>query len=299
MMKDLIKTNENHVRRYEKLKQSITNTASGDTRGIAAPKPKLMVNLQREVSQPLQKANQDHDHETKLENLDHFVALFDRLQQEVTTLSHKIGSRSRSRIEKHILDARTSEATYLDFIHGEAVMRDAWNSVNRQSSLVTPSIDDHGTQQIDPSESTNFKSLADSPHDDMSTSQVPDLSHSQHESKISSCVSAQRSEPPAHPSAGLRINTEEYPASLNRRRRRFPRWLRRKLLLQLPWLQNPLHKRDRRRAIRAAEEAGSDFSFQPLDPSFAVVNGSSPTDKKLDELLRLWTPVAIPLKRYC
>ena len=113
-----------------------------------------MVNMQREVSSSIPKANQDHDHETKLDDLDHFVALFDRLQQEATTPSYRIGSRSRSRIEKDISDARNREATYLDSIYGEAVMKDAWNTLDQKMSLVTPSIDDHGTQHTDQAEST-------------------------------------------------------------------------------------------------------------------------------------------------
>lgn len=345
MIKDLIKTNENHVRRYENLKRDNTDTSATDTHGIAAQKPKLITSIQREVSVPVTKSNQDHDHETKLDNLDHFVALFDRLQQEATIPSYKIGSRSRSRIKKHISDARTREATYLDLFHGETVMKDTWNTLNQKMSSVTPSIDDHSTQKTDLSDFTIHQSPTFTPHHDPSTSQVPNPSHSEHGSQSLSVsapppqtqaqqstrlpapadtrarhslyaenvtepgpttATSQQSNRPSTLTADVpsRINgaglkrrsTYSLPMPHNRRGRRFPHWLRRKFRLQFPWPKKPRYEPVYRYAHRKATvtEAGLYSPSQPPDTSSVVFAGHSTADRKLDELLRLWTPVAIP-----
>ena len=65
-------------------------------------------------------------YETRLDNLHHFVELFERLQQEVKRPSYAIGSQSRSRIEKHIADARCGETGHLSRLHGEETVKDAF-----------------------------------------------------------------------------------------------------------------------------------------------------------------------------
>ena len=118
LVKDLIQSNQEYFRKYEELKHSIGAVSS------VSPFVQLNAGSPKELQH-------DHDieYETELDNLQHFISLFVRLQQEVETPSYAIGSKSRSRIAKHISEAQSSETRHLHRIHGEAVMRDVWEKM--------------------------------------------------------------------------------------------------------------------------------------------------------------------------
>lgn len=125
LVKDLIRSNQEYVRKYEERKHSIANTDP-----VSSPFLHLHANFQQGVKDILPDADVSLKHETKLEHLHYFVSLFDRLQQEASAPSYVIGLRSRSRILKHIADARSSETMHLHKIHGEAAMKKIWTKIS-------------------------------------------------------------------------------------------------------------------------------------------------------------------------
>lgn len=130
------------MRRYEELQHYITNNSVRGTQETL-----LIPNLQGGALESMPNTVRYSGDETKLDNLHHFITLFDHLQREVAKPSYKIGSRSRSRIEEHIWDARSSEARYLDIVHGVDVMRDTWHVVNQPTASSTnPALASHGFQ---------------------------------------------------------------------------------------------------------------------------------------------------------
>ena len=120
LVRDLIKSNQEYVRKYEELRHSITYTQSSDTQT-----PVLDFNVQNNLHFTTNGANVESNvkAETDSSHIHHFVSLFDRLQTEINMPSYQIGSRSRSRIQKHISNAHDSEIKHLLRAHGELVSR--------------------------------------------------------------------------------------------------------------------------------------------------------------------------------
>ena len=118
LVRDLIKSNQNYVRRYEELRHSITHTQLSDTQI-----PVLGFNVQDNLHSATDLTNvaSNVKDETDSSHLHHFVSLFNRLQTEVNMPSYQIGSRSRSRIQKYISNAQDSEMKQLLRFHGQMV----------------------------------------------------------------------------------------------------------------------------------------------------------------------------------
>lgn len=120
LVRDLIKSNQEYVRRSEELRHSITHRQSSDTQN-----PVLGLNVQNTLHSATGVTNVESKvkDETDSSHLHHFVSLFDRLQTEINMPSYQIGSRSRSRIQKYISNAQDSEMKQLLRVHGEVVCR--------------------------------------------------------------------------------------------------------------------------------------------------------------------------------
>ena len=133
LVKDLIKSNQEHVRRYEELKHRIPNKSTKD-----GPDPLVNAILQElsVVSTPTEICRSEH--ETKLHCLGYFTLLFENLRNEISSPCYKIGSQSRFRIERHILSARASEIRWLYKVHGEAAVRDVWQAMEESQVAVMP-----------------------------------------------------------------------------------------------------------------------------------------------------------------
>lgn len=123
--------------------------------------PFMQLNTSPIQGSQLQEVYAEHslEHETKLDNLHHFISLFDRLQQEVTTPLYAIGSKSRSRIKQHISDARSSETMHLHRIHGEAVMRNIWTKMGSLATSFDDTIRTNVTSQTQDSDSRDRTDL--------------------------------------------------------------------------------------------------------------------------------------------
>ena len=120
LVRDLIKSNQEYVRKYEELRHSITHTQLLDTQT-----PVLGFKVQDNLDFATHMTNEESHvkDETDSSDLHHFVSLFDRLQTEVNMPSYQIGSRSRSRVRKYISNAQHSEIKQLLRVHGEIVYK--------------------------------------------------------------------------------------------------------------------------------------------------------------------------------
>ena len=129
MVKDLIKSNQQHDQKYEQLKASISNLAIMDRQ-----EKSLFADLEKALAETT-----PTEQETNLNNLHHFTLLFKTLVNETRSTSYDIGSQSRVRIEKHISSARASEVMWLYKVHGEATVRDVWGQLGPQAVTVLDS----------------------------------------------------------------------------------------------------------------------------------------------------------------
>ena len=119
LVKDLIKSNQEHVRRYEELKHSIPSIPAVNRQDTLP-----IDNGHEELLGSTTMTSSSSEKETELNNLHHFTLLFQTLMNETSSASYHIGPQSRVRIEKHILNARASEVMWLYKIYGEAIVRD-------------------------------------------------------------------------------------------------------------------------------------------------------------------------------
>ena len=118
LVRDLIKSNQDHIRRYDELRHRVTNASTVD-----AGSTMLVANVQEETTSSGPQENYGFGCETRLEDIHHFLTLFERLEEEVTRPSYFIGLHSRNRIQREISNIQERETKSLHRVHGEAAVR--------------------------------------------------------------------------------------------------------------------------------------------------------------------------------
>lgn len=130
LIRDLIKSNQEHVRRYDELRHRITNASTVD-----AGSKVLVANLQEETNSSGPHECYERELETKLEYTHHFIALFERLEEEVARPSYIIGPQSRKRIQREISNVQERETKCLHRVHGEAAVTKARGNLRLEALL--------------------------------------------------------------------------------------------------------------------------------------------------------------------
>ena len=136
LIRDLIISKEKHIRKYEKLKRSITNAdtmtsedfndsdesstrSNSHTMGILEGSS---LHIREGRKRTLSAADLNQERETNLKYIHHLMSLFDRLVREVNTPGYQIGLHSRDRIRLHVYKARSGEISKLYHLHGKTVI---------------------------------------------------------------------------------------------------------------------------------------------------------------------------------
>ena len=136
LIRDLIKSEQKHIQKYEKLKRSITDAETMNTEPLVDSDESPTLSNSRLVgilgdNSSNNRKNQkrkvpatafDHKNETSVKYVRHLMSLFDRLIIEVNTPGYQIGQRSRERIRFHVYEARSGEVSQLYNLHGKPVM---------------------------------------------------------------------------------------------------------------------------------------------------------------------------------
>ena len=136
LIRDLIESREKYIRKYEKLKSSITDAENSTPESCSVSEKSLAlfnppaVGTRREASPDVRGdptrtpsiADFNQERETNVKYLDHLMSLFDRLIMEVNAPCYQVGLLSRYRIRSHVYSARSGEISQLYRLHGEAVI---------------------------------------------------------------------------------------------------------------------------------------------------------------------------------
>ena len=136
LIRDLIKSEQKHIQKYEKLKNSIMDAGTKDTELLvdSDESPTLSSsrivgilgehssNKREDQTRKVPATAFDHKNETNVKYVRHLMSLFDRLIIEVNTPGYQIGQRSRERIRYHVYKARSGEVSQLYNLHGKSVI---------------------------------------------------------------------------------------------------------------------------------------------------------------------------------
>ena len=136
LIRDLIKSKQKYVQKYEKLKRSIMDAETMNTEPVVdsdesptLSNSRIVGNLGEHSSNDRENQTRrlpaiasDHKNETNVKYVRHLMSLFDRLIIEVNTPGYQIGQRSRERIRFHVYEARSGEVSQLYLLHGKPMI---------------------------------------------------------------------------------------------------------------------------------------------------------------------------------
>ena len=136
LIRDLIKSKQKYIQKYEKLKRSIMDAETMNTEplvdsdesptlsnsGIVGILGEHSSNNRENQTRKVPATAFDHKNETNVKYVRHLMSLFDRLIIEVNTPGYQIGQRSRERIRFHVYEARSGEVSQLYNLHGKPVI---------------------------------------------------------------------------------------------------------------------------------------------------------------------------------